>query len=240
MEFSLLGSAAIAVAAFWAMLRWEAPRGNAAGCAVDLWDAGLTAAIAGVFIGRIAAMVGAGILPWSDPGQILLVRGGISTTAAVVGSLAVFAVMARRDLWAAADAIAPAALAGLAGWHAGCVTSTSCLGAESDLPWAMALPGSEVTRHPVEIYAALALAIGAMALAAWKRRGRPPRGAVVGTAMAVAGAVRLVTEPMRVSLDGGPMALYVAAVVVGLGIVLVAVLSARPMPTAPPADPGVP
>ena len=240
MEFSLLGSAAIAVTCFWGMLRWEAPRGNAAGCTVDLWDVGVTAAIAGVFIGRLAAMVNAGIAPWSDPGQIILVRGGVSTTAAALGAIGVFAIMARRDLPGAADAIAPSALAGLAGWHAGCVTSTSCLGTESSLPWAFGLPGSPVTRHPVEIYAAIALGIGAMALAAWKRRGRPPRGTVAGVALVIAGGVRLATEPLRVSLDGGPTPLYAIGVVAGAVIVAGAVARERATRTAPPVDPGVP
>jgi prolipoprotein diacylglyceryltransferase len=220
MEFSLLGAAAIAVGAFWAMLRWEAKRGNAAGCAVDLWDAGVTSAIGGLAIGRLAAMIAAGVSPLSDPGQILLVRSGVSTPAAAIGTLAIFAVLARRDLVTAADGIAPAALAGLAGWHAGCVVTGSCLGTESSLPWAWALEGSTVTRHPVELYTAILLGAGAIALAVWKARGAPPRGAVAGIALAVAGGSRLVTEPLRVSLTGGPLWLYAVGVVTGIAVTI--------------------
>jgi prolipoprotein diacylglyceryltransferase len=227
MEFSLLAAAAIGVACFWAMLRWEAPRGNAAGCAVDLWEAGITSAIAGVFVGRIAAMVTAGINPISDPGQILLVRSGVSTTAAAVGAIAVFAVLARRDLVSTADAIAPAALAGLAGWHAGCVTSNACLGVESGVPWAWSLPGSTVTRHPVELYAAIGFAIVASALAMWKRSGRPRPGVVAGLAVSTAGFLRLATEPLRISIDGGPVAMYAIAAIVGVVWMAVAVLTDR-------------
>ncbi|MFO7699424.1 MAG: prolipoprotein diacylglyceryl transferase [Acidimicrobiia bacterium] len=227
MEFSLLGAAAIAVACFWAMLRWEAPRGNAAGCAVDLWEAGLTSAVAGVFIGRVVAMATTGINPISDPGQILLIRSGVSTTPAALGAVAVFAVFARRDLVTAADAIAPAALAGLAGWHAGCVTSNACLGVESGVPWAWSLPGSTVTRHPVELYVAIGLALAAGVLAMWKRRGRPLPGVVAGLAVASAGFLRLATEPLRISIDGGPVAMYLIAAVVGVGWTTVAVLADR-------------
>lgn len=215
MEFTLLAAAAFSVAGFWLMLRWEAPRGNAAGCAVDLWDAGLTSVIAGLFVGRLTAMVTAGINPLTDPLQIILIRSGVSTTATVVATFAVFALLSRRDLIAAADAIAPSALAGLAGWHAGCLPTNACLGTESTLPWAWALPGSMITRHPVELYAALGLAVAAVVLAIWKQRGRPPIGAPASVALVAAGGVRLITEPMRISLDGGPVLLYAAGVVLG-------------------------
>lgn len=240
MEFSLLGAAAIGVGAFWLMLRWEAPRGNAADCAVDLWDVGLTSAIAGLFIGRIVAMVTAGVNPLSDPGQIILIRSGVSTTAVVLGTFGVFALLARKDLVAAADAIAPAALAGLGGWHAGCVTSDACLGTASDLPWAMALPGSDLTRHPVEWYTAALLLVGAVGLAVWKQRGRPAAGSVAGAALAIAGGARLVTEPMRITLDGGPVVLYAAGVLVGLGLVVASTLRRRSMRRVPPGDPAAP
>jgi len=215
MEFTLLAAAAFSVAGFWLMLRWEAPRGNAAGCAVDLWDAGLTSAIVGLFVGRLTAMVSAGINPLTDPFQIILIRSGVSTTAAAVATLAAFALLSRRDLIAASDAIAPSALAALAGWHAGCLPTNACHGTESALPWAWALPGSEITRHPVELYAVLGLAAAAVALAIWKQRGRPPIGAPASVALMAAGGMRLITEPMRISLDGGPVLLYAAGVVLG-------------------------
>lgn len=224
MEFTLLAAAGFAVFGFWGMLRWEAKRGNASRCAVDLFDAGLMAAVAGVAAGRLVAMVSAGINPFTSPGQVILVRSGISTSAATLATLAVFAVIARKDLVAAADGIAPAALAGLAGWHAGCLPTGSCLGTESSLPWAVALEGSSVTRHPVEIYTALALAAAALALALWKQHGRPPLGAPAGIALATAGGVRLATEPLRISLDGGPWLLYVAGMVVGVAVTAVAFL----------------
>lgn len=219
MEFTLLGAAAMAMFAFWLMLRWEAKRGNAAGCATNLWDAGLVAAIVGLLGGRIVAMLEADINPFTNPAQILLVRSGVSTAAASITAVVVFAFLARRDLLPSADAIAPAALAGLAGWHAGCIPTGACLGTESALPWARALEGSDVTRHPVELYAAILLAAAAIALALWKQHGSPPLGSVAGFGLIAAGGVRLATEPLRISLSGGPVWIYVVAVVAGAGLV---------------------
>ncbi|MDA2979282.1 MAG: prolipoprotein diacylglyceryl transferase [Actinomycetota bacterium] len=220
MEFTLLGSAAVAIGSFWLIIRWEAKRGNAAGCAVDIWDAGLAAVIGGVLVGRLVSMISAGISPFSDPGQILLVRSGVSTVGATIGAIAVYVFVTRRDLASGLDAIAPAALAGLAGWHAGCLVTNSCLGAESTLPWAMTLDGSAVTRHPVELYAAILLAVAAVLIARWKERGRPPEFAPAATALLAAGGTRLVTEPMRISLSGGPVWFYGAGCVVGTAILM--------------------
>ncbi len=216
MEFSLLAAAAISGAAFWLVLRWEAKRGNAAGCALDLWDTGLMSAIVGLAAGRIAAMVLVGVNPVTNPGQVILIRSGVSTEVAVLGGLAAFAWLARADLVNAADAIAPAGLAALAGWHGGCVATSSCLGTGSTLPWAYALSGSVVTRHPVELYAAITMAASAAALALWKQHGRPWPLAVTGTALVVAAGTRLATEPMRVSLGSAPITFYAIGVIAGI------------------------
>jgi prolipoprotein diacylglyceryltransferase len=135
---------------------------------------------------------------------------------AALGSLAVLALYGRHDLWATLDGLAPAALAGLAGWHLSGVFRRAWLGTPSSLPWAAAQAGSAVTRHPVEVYAALALLLGAAALHLWKRR--PPRpGAVGAAALAIAAGVRLATEPLRLGLGAGPYWWYAAGVALGLG-----------------------
>lgn len=224
MEFTLLGAAAIGVAAFWLMLRWEAKRGNAAGCALDLWDAGLTAGAVGLLAGRLISMLQAGINPLSDPAQIILVRSGVSTAGASIAALLVFGYLARKDLFASADAVGPSVLFGLAGWHLGTLVTRSWLGTVSDLPWSQSIPGSTITRHPVELYAAALYAIAGIGIALWKQRGRPPLGATKGLALAAAGGVRLVTEPMRVSLSGGPIWLYAGAVAIGVGVAVWSVL----------------
>lgn len=227
MEFDLLGAAAVGVFGFWIMLRWEAKRGNAAGCALSLWDVGLMSAMSGLLIGRLVAMMSAGINPLTDPFQIILVRSGVSTVGATLGTLAVFAWIARKALLETADAIAPAALVGLAGWHAACVATGSCLGTESSLPWAMALPGSTVSRHPVELYTAGALFLAGVGLAMWKQYGRPPLGSVAGSALLAASLIRLVTEPMRISLAGGPIYLYIAGTLAGAALLAWSLLRKR-------------
>jgi prolipoprotein diacylglyceryltransferase len=224
MEFTLLGAAALGVSGFWFMLRWEAKRGNAAGCALDLWDAGLTSGAVGLLVGRLVAMAQVGINPIADPAQIILVRSGVSTAGASITALLMFGFLARKSFLPSADAIGPSVLAGLAGWHLGGLVTGSWLGTVSDLPWAQAAQGSDITRHPVELYTAALYVVAAFALATWKQRGRPPLGAPAGVSLAAAGGVMLVTEPVRISLTGGPIWLYAGAVVAGFGVTIWSIL----------------
>jgi prolipoprotein diacylglyceryltransferase len=216
MEFTLLGAAALAGAAVWVMLWWEARHGNADRCSGNLWETALFSAMVGLFMGRLATMLANGTNPFTNPGDIMLVRGGVSTIVAPLATITVFLFISRKEPVAMADGISAAALAGLAGWHAGCLFRDACLGTATELPWAITQAGSSVGRHPVEVYAAALLAIAAVALAAWKAYRRPPAGVPTSMAVAVAAAVRLVTEPMRPSLGGGPVWFYGVALVAGL------------------------
>jgi prolipoprotein diacylglyceryltransferase len=222
MEFTLLGAVVVAYAGLWGMFYGEGPRGNAIACARSPFDAALGAAIAGLFAGRIASMVAGGINPLTNPGDVIIVRAGVATGPATVAAIAAYAWLARGEIVEMFDAVAPAALAGLAGWHAGCLVRGTCLGTQSDLPWAINQPGSDISRHPVEVYAALLLLVAAVGLAWWKWKGRPPRGMPAGIALAAAGAVRLATEPMRAGLGAGPVWWYAAAVVTGLAVAVAA------------------
>lgn len=170
----------------------------------------LGAAAVGLLVGRLVAMTLQGVNPVTNPADIIIVRGGVHTGAASLASLGFLAFTLRRNL-GQTDAIAPAALLGLAGWHAGCLWRDACLGTASTLPWAVTAAGSQVSRHPVEIYAALGLAIAAILVS------RLPRWLLFrfGLALALAGLVRLATEPLRLSVVDGPAAWYTAAVVVG-------------------------
>jgi hypothetical protein len=172
------------------------------------------AALVGLFLGRLVAVMGSGINPLVNPGQILVVRGGVDTVAAGLGGALALAWPLRRRL-AALDNLAPPALLALGGWHAGCLWRSTCLGAASELPWAWSLPGSDIDRHPVEIYAALGLVAGALLIA---RAHRPP-GTNTGLAIAVAGLVLLATEPIRPALGPGPAWFYGAAIAIGAAVV---------------------
>ena len=216
MEFTLLGAAAIATGAAYGMLWWEAKRGNAARCAGNLWETALVSVVVGIFVGRLVAMLIDGVNPLAHPMDVMLVRSGVSTVGASIGTAVVFLWQSRKEPIAMADGISAAALAGLAGWSAGCLVRGTCLGTASDLPWAMAQEGGTVTRHPVGIYAAVLLAVAAIALAWWKAYRRPSAGMPASLAIVATATVRLATEPMQPSLSGGPVWFYAAALVVGL------------------------
>jgi prolipoprotein diacylglyceryltransferase len=217
MEFTLLAAAAIAGASAYAMLWWEARHGNAARCTANLWEIGMVSVIAGIFIGRIVAMVIDGVNPIAHPMDAILVRSGVSTVGASLGALAVFAWQARREPITIADGLSAAALAGLAGWAAGCLARGTCLGTAADVPWAIAQSGSTVARHPVGLYAALILGCSAVTLAWWKANRQPPPGAPAAIAVVVAALTRLALEPLQPKISSGPWWFYAVALVIGLG-----------------------
>lgn len=224
MEFTLLWAALTAAALGWAGLRiWTDHLPE------DAWDKMLAAAVAGLVVGRLVAMVSQGVNPVTNPGDILIIRGGVATPAATVTFIGVLG-WATRTHPRALDAIAPSALLGLAGWHLGCLWRGACLGTASDLPWAWALEGSSVTRHPVELYAAIGLAAAAYLVSrlGWSRWLR------AGSGLALAGLIRLVTEPMRPSLAGGPVWWYATAIATGAALATAGWLLSEEKPSAAP------
>jgi len=183
-------------------------------------------------------MLANGTNPLTEFRDVLIVRGGVDPFWATAGAFATFAVLTRGEMLRMGDAVAPAALAGLAGWHAGCLFTDSCLGTPSDLPWSYALSGSQVTRHAVELYAAVLLAAGSLALLWWKSR-YPPTGVVAAAGVAIGSGVRLVTEPLRPGLGRGLEWFYAIGLVIGLvgvaGLYLRSRHSRTGTGTAPPA-----
>lgn len=211
MEFGLPLAAAAAITVTWLVLRL--------GGAGRQFDRVITAGLMGMLAGRLVAMISVGVNPIIHPLDILVVRGGVSTVAASLAAVTTLLWSTRANL-RPLDLIAPGALAGLATWHASCLWRSACLGSVGDVPWGWSLPGSTLTRHPVELYAAAAMAIGAVVLA------RIDGAAGVRSALTLSWAAgfRLITEPLRPSLDGGPVWWYTGAVALGL---LAAVALAR-------------
>lgn len=205
MEFTLLWAAGTAMAFSWLGTRIWSDR-----LPDRPTDRIIGAAAAGLIVGRLVAMVLQGINPVTHPLDILIVRGGVHTGAAVIGAIVAYLWTGNWKI-ADLDATAPAAVLGLAGWHGGCLWRGACLGTASNLPWAWAQPGSAVTRHPVELYAALGLIVVAFLISRlpWRTLTRS------GAALALVALTRLLTEPMRPSLTGGPVGWYLAAIVVG-------------------------
>jgi hypothetical protein len=209
MEFTLLAAALTAAAALWLGIRYQLGR-HPYDHAEKPFDVLIGAAGVGVFAGRLAAMVASGVNPIARPFDVLLVRAGVDTVVASIAGIVVVGWVYRSDI-AALDILAPAALLGLAGWHAGCVWTGSCLGAATGSEFGLRLPGSTIARHPTEIYAAVALVASAYAIS---RLQRPFMA--LGLSLAAAGGIRAATQPIRPSLTGGPMWAYLVATAAGL------------------------
>lgn len=161
-------------------------------------------------------MISQGLNPLTNFADLLIVRGGVGTGAAVIVALATFFLITGRKL-NVFDAVAPAGLLGLSGWHLGCLWRGACLGTASELPWAWSETGSSITRHPVEIYAAIGLVAAATLVSTLPAR----VGIRSGAALFVASGIRLLTEPMRLSISGGPVAWYAAGMIFGALVVLI-------------------
>ncbi len=212
MEFTLL-FAALTAAAFGRLALIQVPQ--AARRRVS--DLALGAAMSGLVVGRIGAMISDGVNPLTNLGTMAIIRAGVDTGFASLAALAFVVWSARRQL-VLLDGLAPVALASLGGWHAGCLWRGTCLGTASELPWAFAQANSAVTRHPVEIYAAIGFVLAALVLA--KVQFKP--GVSTGVGLAAAAAIRLLTEPMRPSISGGPIGWYWAALLLAVGATLFA------------------
>jgi prolipoprotein diacylglyceryltransferase len=215
-EFTLLWAAATGMVMALFTARFEKRLGLIPAAVGSLSDLILGAAVAGLITGRLAAMVLTGTNPLTHPADILIVRSGVDTGFASLGTLLFVGFVSRQHLAVTLDALGPAALVGLSGWHAGCLYRGACLGTPSTLPWAVAQEGSTVTRHPVEMYAALLFLAAGLLLLVWLRAGVRIPGTLGAVAIGVAGAVRLATEPLRPSLGSGPIGWYLAAIVIGV------------------------
>jgi prolipoprotein diacylglyceryltransferase len=214
-EFTLLWAALTGVAGLWIGVRlWAGEQSD------SLFDNLLLAAGVGLLGGRVTAMLAQGLNPVSNIGDLLIVRGGVSTAAAAIFAVGALFLTTGRQI-KVLDGAAPAVLLGLAGWHLGCLWRSACLGTASSLPWALSEAGSSITRHPVEIYAAVGMLVGAVLVS------RLPEHLRSGAALSLAAGVRLATEPFRLSLTGGPVGWYTAGVGVGVAVIVVSAISYR-------------
>ena len=217
MEFTLLWAALTGVTGLWIGVRlWAGDESD------SVFDDLLLAAGVGLLGGRVTAMLAQGLNPVANIGDLLIVRGGVSTAAAAVFAVGALFLTTGRQI-RILDGAASAALLGLAGWHLGCLWRGACLGTASSLPWAWSEAGSSITRHPVEVYAAVGM-LGAAILVS-----RLPEHVAFrsGAALALAAGIRLASEPFRLSVIGGPVGWYAAGIGVGVAVVAVSAVSGR-------------
>lgn len=218
MDLSVLGRSVGAMAAA-ALALWILRRTRPA-VVGDPFNDLLGAVLVAIAVGRLAYLWAEGVNVFADPIELILVRGGIAPVPAAAGAVGFLAWACRSDLLNRMDYLAPAALSGIAVWEAGCWWQGACLGSPSGLWWAMALPGSELTRHPVGLYAAVLF--GAMAV--WLMvRPLPWKGASAALALGWAAAIRSIV-PLW-SVGGWPNRgwWYLVGVILGL----VGVVAAR-------------
>nr|MDE0501835.1 prolipoprotein diacylglyceryl transferase [bacterium] len=213
-----VGAMAAAALALWALRR---SRSEVVG---DPFNDLLGAVLVGIGVGRLAYLWAEGVNVFADPIELILVRGGISPVPAAAGAVAFLAWTSRSDLANRMDYLAPAALSGIAVWEAGCLWQGACLGSPSELWWAMALPGSELTRHPVGLYAAVLFAVAAIWLLV---RPLPWKGATAAMALGWAAGVRAIVPLWSVGGWSDRGWWYLAGVIVGVGGVVVARSRAR-------------
>lgn len=168
---------AVTIAVAWSAVR---DRDVAAG---RIADAVLEVAIVGVVAGRLAWVAVEGLdVVLRAPTTLLLVRAGVETWigagAAVVWAWWRWDVSRRR--WAL-PAAPPAALAGVAVWHAGCGFEGVCAGVAVD--WGVRLPGYLSPVVPVGYLEAVAAAT--LAGVAWWARHRTSAAIVALAAYAL-------------------------------------------------------
>ena len=174
MEFTLLFAAALGVGTAWVVDR----RRNRDS---PTFDDILSAGMVGLIVGRLAAMILSGSLPWQHLTLIPLVRAGVHPGWAGFAAI-VWLVMRLPQLRLAGLAIPT--VAGLAGWEAGCLVTGTCEGVYvGDSPL------------PTGLIAAAALAVAGFALTKVPIRRLPAAG------LAAAAGIRLVVEPLRSALD---------------------------------------
>jgi phosphatidylglycerol:prolipoprotein diacylglycerol transferase len=141
----------------------------------------------------------------AHPLEVLAVwRGGMSFHGGLLGviaALALFARMRGRPFLQVADVVAPCVPTGLASGRVGNFINGELWGraADASLPWAMVFPqsGSDLPRHPSQVYQFLLEGLLLFALLWWYGRCERPQGRVAGAFLVGYGVLRFVAEFFR-------------------------------------------
>lgn len=155
-----------------------------------VWDAAVWVGVAALVGGRVLYVLQNEFESFMDhPALLLMVwMGGLSFYGGLIGGMIALVVFARRrglSLLVMYDVAAPAAAAGQAIGHLGCLIGGDSYGIPTDLPWAViyrnpaAMAPQGVPLHPTQAYEAILLAV--LFLGLWlgrERLGRIGNGAV--------------------------------------------------------------
>ncbi len=206
-------------------------------------------AVDGAVVGVIAGLAGAKLL-WvfehlgEEPfTSLLFSRGGLSWFGGLVGgvgaALAYFVVRG-YPIVATVAAATPALAAGHAIGRIGCFMVGDDYGRPTDLPWGVAfpqgLPPTLERVHPTQLYEAAFLAVLAVLLIQWRRRGLPDR-VVLGRYLVLAGTARFLIEFLRINtrvVDGLTVAHIAALLMMAAGVAMM-VFGPQSQPAAPAA-----
>jgi phosphatidylglycerol---prolipoprotein diacylglyceryl transferase len=210
----------------------------------ELARAGLPeAALDAAVYGLVGGLLGAKLLYVSehlDEGSffsLFLDRGGMSWFGGFVGGLLAGYLTIRAKRWPMLPVLAaatPALAVGQMLGRIGCFLVGDDYGSPTPLPWGVAfprgLPPTTARVHPTQIYEAIFLAVLALVLIRWRRRGVSDR-AVLGRYLVLAGTFRFALEFVRVNTRvAGPLTVahFFALAVVLLGVVILMISPRRP------------
>lgn len=192
----------------------------------------------GALAGVVAGLIGAKLL-WTiehlgeaPVSALIFSRGGLSWFggfAAGVGTALTVFVVRRYRLIPIVAASTPALAVGHAIGRIGCFLVGDDYGRPTTLPWGVAfpegLPPTTVPVHPTQLYEAILLAVLAVLLMRWRRKGIESN-VVLGRYLILAGAVRFGIEFIRVNervVFGLTVAHIASLVMITAGFTLVAV-----------------
>ena len=208
-----------ALAGFWTFRRELGARGIPE--ASDAAVFGLIGGLAGAKLLFVLEHLGA------EPVLALLTsRGGMSWFGGLVGGVAAGLLTIRQRRWPMLPVLAaatPALALGQMFGRIGCFLVGDDYGLPTDLPWGVAfpegLPPTTVPVHPTQLYEAGFLAVLALLMLVWRKRGMPDR-ALLARYCLIAGGFRFALEFIRINVrvaGGLSVAQWASLGLIGLG-----------------------
>jgi phosphatidylglycerol:prolipoprotein diacylglycerol transferase len=156
----------------------------------------------------------------------------------------------RMPMWTTCDVFAPGIALGHAVGRLGCLAAGCCFGRPTSVPWAVTFTHPEaaanvgtplnVPLHPTQLYESGAELLILVLLLATEKKGRPFAGRTFWLYLLLYGVSRFVIEFFRgddrgLVFDLLPTSQFISLVLIPLSLVMLYVLSRRPVATSEPA-----